>query len=62
MIPHHGHDAHPELCAMAKPDIFIFTQHRGAIYGADGDLSTKDPAGQYRPALYNNAENRESEK
>ncbi len=54
MIPHHGHDAHPELCAMAKPDIFIFTQHRGAIYGADGDLSTKDPAGQYRPALYNN--------
>ncbi len=54
MIPHHGFDSHPELCTMSKADIFFFTQHRGAIYGADGDLSTKDGAGLYRSALYKN--------
>ena len=54
MIPHHGFDSHPKLCELSNAKIFLFTQHRGAVYGADGDLNTKDPAGQYRPLVYNN--------
>lgn len=54
MVPHHGHDAHPELCDLSNAKIFLYTQHKDAIFGPDGDLSTKDGAGLYRPALRNN--------
>ncbi|MBQ9762505.1 MAG: hypothetical protein IJV82_05445 [Oscillospiraceae bacterium] len=53
MVPHHGHDAHPELVAMSGADIFLYTQHKQAIYGPDGDYTTKDAAGTYRPNLRN---------
>ncbi|MBE6735152.1 MAG: hypothetical protein E7563_07435, partial [Ruminococcaceae bacterium] len=54
MVPHHLHDEHAELCAMSKADIFLMCQHKSAIFGPDGDISTKDGPGLYRPALYNN--------
>lgn len=53
MVPHHGHDAHPELVAMSGADIFLYTQHKQAIYGPDNDWTTVDAAGTYRPNLRN---------
>ena len=70
MVPHHGHDPHPELVAMSKASIFMYTQVKGAIYGPNGVVDYKkvtaddgtvtyenekvDTAGTYRPALVNN--------
>ena len=53
MVPHHGHDAHPELVAMSGANIFLYTQHKQAIYGPDDDYTTADAAGTYRPNLRN---------
>ena len=36
MVPHHGHDAHPELVAMSNANIFMYTQVKNAIYGPNG--------------------------
>lgn len=55
MVPHHGHDPHPELVAMSKASIFMYTQVKGAIYGPDGDYNTTEgEKGLYRPALWKN--------
>lgn len=66
MVPHHGHDPHPELVAMSGASIFLYTQAKSAIYGPNGKVDYKvnadgtityskvDPAGTYRPALVNN--------
>ena len=55
MVPHHGHDAHPELVALSKAKIFLYTQAKSAIYGSNGIVDKDvDQAGTYRPALVNN--------
>ena len=51
MIPHHGHDTHPELVALSEASVFMYTQNKTAIYGPDDDYTTKDMAGTYRNAL-----------
>lgn len=55
MVPHHGHDAHPELVELSKAKIFLYTQAKSAIYGPNGIVDKSvDQAGTYRPALVNN--------
>ena len=51
MIPHHGHDTHPELVALSDASIFMYTQNKTAIYGPDGDYTTEDMRGTYRQPL-----------
>lgn len=49
MVPHHGHDAHPELVALSKAKIFLYTQAKSAIYGPNGIVDQDvDPEGTYR--------------
>ena len=57
MVPHHGHDPHPELVAASNSSIFLYTQRKIAIYGANGvpDKGV-EPDGAYRKTLYNNFE------
>lgn len=49
MVPHHGHDAQPELVAQSNAKIFLYTQAKSAIYGPNGipDIGV-DPDGTYR--------------
>ena len=55
MVPHHGHDAHPELVALSKAKIFLYTQAKSAIYGPNGIVDKGvDQAGTYRSALVTN--------
>ncbi len=70
MVPHHGHDAHPELVEESEATIFLYTQAKSAIYGPNGivDCQQKtaddgtvsyvykqvDPDGTDRKALVNN--------
>lgn len=55
MVPHHGHDAHPELVALSNAKIFLHTQAKSAIYGPNGIVDVNvDLKGTYRDALVNN--------
>lgn len=55
MIPHHGHDAHPELAKVSEADVFLYTQRKSAIYGPNGIVDYGvDIGGTYRPALVYN--------
>ena len=55
MAPHHGHDAHPELVALSKAKIFLYTQAKSAIYGPNRIVDKGvDQAGTYRSALVTN--------
>lgn len=55
MIPHHGHDAHPELAKVSGADVFLYTQRQSAIYGPNGIVDYGvDIGGTYRPALVYN--------
>lgn len=55
MVPHHGHDAHPELVALSNAKIFLYTQAKSAIYGPNGIVDKNvDQKGTYRDALVNN--------
>ena len=54
MVPHHGHDPHPELVAASNASIYLYTQTKTAIYGANGVADTDIEAdGAYRPKLFN---------
>ncbi len=55
LVPHHGHDAHPELCQVSEADVFLYTQRKSAIYGPNGIVDYGvDVGGTYRPALVYN--------
>lgn len=55
MIPHHGHDAHPQLAEVSEADVFLYTQRKSAIYGPNGIVDySVDIGGTYRPALVYN--------
>ena len=55
MVPHHGHDAHPELVQVSEADVFLYTQKQSAIYGPNGIVDYGvDVGGTYRPALVYN--------
>ena len=55
MVPHHGHDAHPELVAASKSSVYLFTQAKMAIYGPNGIVDEDvDQDGTYRPKLVQN--------
>lgn len=55
MVPHHGHDSHPELVQISQADVFLYTQKKSAIYGPNGIVDYGvDVGGTYRPALVYN--------
>lgn len=55
MVPHHGHDSHPELVQVSEADVFLYTQKQSAIYGPNGIVDYGvDVGGTYRPALVYN--------
>ena len=54
MVPHHGHDSHPKLAQLSNADIFLYTQHKQAIWGADGDYEKADAESDYRKNLWKN--------
>lgn len=55
MVPHHGHDAHPELAQISGADVFLYTQRKSAIYGPNGIVDYGvDVSGTYRPSLVYN--------
>lgn len=55
MVPHHGHDPHPELVAASKSAVYMFTQAKMAIYGPNGIVDEDvDQDGTYRPKLVQN--------
>ena len=57
MVPHHGHDPHRKLCEVSDAKIFLYTQRKQAIFGPDGDVTTKDEkvngVDTFRPKLRN---------
>ncbi len=51
MIPHHGHNTHKELVDYADSKVYLYTQHKGAVYGPDNDVTTLDMYGTYRESV-----------
>ena len=51
MVPHHGHNTHTELVNKADSRVYLYTQHKGAVYGPDNDVSTLDIYGTYRESV-----------
>ena len=55
MVPHHGHDSHPDLVRISEADVFLYTQRKSAIYGPNGIVDYGvDVGGTYRPVLVYN--------
>ncbi len=48
MMPHHGFNTHTELVNKAESTVYLYTQHKNAVYGPDNDVSTLDMYGTYR--------------
>lgn len=51
MIPHHGHNTHTSLVNKANSKVYLYTQHKAAVYGPDNDASTVDMYGTYRESV-----------
>ncbi|MBQ5712453.1 MAG: hypothetical protein IIV61_07575, partial [Oscillospiraceae bacterium] len=55
LVPHHGHDSHPELVEAAEADVVLYAQRKSAIFGPNGEPDYGvDVGGTYRPALVYN--------
>jgi hypothetical protein len=53
LMPHHGHNELPNLVTNADAKVYLYTQHRGGVYGPDGDVTTVDLYGTYHSSLRN---------
>ena len=51
MVPHHGFNELSALVTKADAKVYMYTQHKGGVYGPDDDVTTVDLYGTYSSSL-----------